>query len=292
MTPNYEEEEKKDPRGASMGGRVLLCPDEWEDPAGRKVLDEYHKEGLLAPPECNDPDGGPAGGRWDMTTFTKMASEYHKKGAPFMESRSTRDGYRSLPDGTPAEMAESAALDRGHRTGVGDVGASAGHGSEDGSRPRRWATEESQEPDGRSLKARFLNVTTIEVLALGLVRALFGKRIRIPIRVKDSIDMDVILEDRDIILNTNSLKFVVPELKFWHITYAYKGKPVVEVGRGVKGRVNIHFWNMAVFIFALLRGSRKARKEIERAAREASRRQVPLSSGARAGEARDGRDDR
>jgi hypothetical protein len=209
-----------------------------------------------------------------------------------MESRSTRDGYRSLPDGTPAEMAESAVIDKGHRTGVGGAGIRAGDRGDDGVQLWQRATEESQVRDDRSLKARFLNVTTIEVLSLGLVRALFGKRIRIPIRVKNGLDMDVILEDRDIILNTNSLKFVVPELKFWHITYAYKGKPVLEMGRGVRGRVNIHFWNLAVFIVAILRGSRQVRKELERAEREASRRQAAHPSGARAGEARDGRDDR
>ena len=46
--------------------------------------------------------------------------------------------------------------------------------------------------------------------------------------------MDVTVKGKEITINTNQLFFSVPELNVWHIVYEHKGKPIVELGRGVK----------------------------------------------------------
>jgi len=267
MGPGDEHRAAPGPAGDGVGSRVLLCPEEWEDQAGRTVLDEFHKEGL-DPQQCKlDPEAlGGSGGR----SFTKMAGEYHKEGAPYMEPP---------PEGVPVPSGGGA--DGGERA------EDSGTAFRGGGRPRSRRPAMMGAPEGGSLKPRFLNVTTMELVSLGLFRALIGKGVRVPIRVPDGIDMDIIVQDRDIVLNTNRIEMIVPELRFWHITYAYRGKAVVEMGRGVEGRLRVHYWNALVFLLAVLWGGRRSRRRLARATRAAAREERRRLSGARAGDAGD-----
>ncbi len=264
MGPDGEQEAAPDPAWDGMGGRVLMCPDDWEDPPGRKVIDEFHKDGVPPGQQCKI-DPGPLG-QPNGDSFTKMAGEYHKEGAPYMEPPSDGDGPRPL-----AEATVTADPDGERRAGDG------------GERPWSRGPEGSRAREPGSLKARFLNVTTIELVSLGLFRALIGKGVRVPIRVKNGLDMDIIVKDRDIVLNTNKVDLVVPELRFWHITYAYKGRPVMEMGRGVKGRMKVHYWNAFILLLAVLWGGRRSKRELAKAARAAAKEERRRGPGVRAG---------
>jgi hypothetical protein len=271
MSPQNEQAAAPDTAADGKGGRVLLCPEEWQDPTGRKVIDEFHKEGL-DPQQCKlDPE---ALGRSDGRSFTKMAGEYHKEGAPYMEPPVEGEVRR------PQAAVDIADTDAPRRAGDGGSGA-----SDRTERPRA-----PREPKARAEGPRlpkFLNVTNIELASLAMFRALIGKGVHVPIRVPNGLDMDVIVKDRDIILNTNKIEMIVPELRFWHITYAYKGRPVVEMGRGVEGRLRLHYWNALVFLLAAFWGGRRSKREMAKAARRAKKEEMRRASGVRSGGAKD-----
>jgi len=41
-------------------------------------------------------------------------------------------------------------------------------------------------------------------------------------------DIDVHINNKDVVVNTNQLYFAFPELVVWHIIYTHKGRPVLE----------------------------------------------------------------
>jgi hypothetical protein len=242
--------------GADGAERYLLCPEEWDDPAGRNVVCEYHKEGLAgveggAEVDIGPPEGlaGAAGGGG----IPRLASEYHKDGAPFVEG--APDGGRPPTEGTTGGEAGGPARARGRRTGEGLLGRALARGV----------------GAGRRGGGRRLDLATAELALYALSRAVLGHGVRIPIRVPDGIDMDVVVRGRDVVLNTNNMELVVPELTVWHVTYAFKGRPIVELGRGVRDGVRVHKWNALRLLLAVWSGGRRRRRQAARAARDAER---------------------
>jgi hypothetical protein len=115
--------------------------------------------------------------------------------------------------------------------------------------------------------SRILDISTVEVITYAFFRAMFGKGIRVPLKREGVIDMDIAVENNDIILNTNDVSFVPPELKIWRIIFTYKNKPIIEYGRGIKRGMKIHYGSALIFLLAMWSGGRKTRKTQEKAAK-------------------------
>jgi hypothetical protein len=98
------------------------------------------------------------------------------------------------------------------------------------------------EPHHQKMKAsQVFDVSTVEMLAYALSRSLFRRGVQIPLKVKNVVDMDIAVKDTDIILNTNDVSFELPPLQIWREIFSYKGKPVLEYGRGVNNDFKIHY---------------------------------------------------
>jgi hypothetical protein len=112
-----------------------------------------------------------------------------------------------------------------------------------------------------------LDTKTVEVLALALFRTVFRNGLRLPLRVKDLMDMDLVIRDNNVLLNMNKVHMEVPELLIWRLTFAYQGKPVVEYGRGIKNGMKFHYPQLVFLLLAIWRDKRrKVRAKAEGAA--------------------------
>jgi hypothetical protein len=114
--------------------------------------------------------------------------------------------------------------------------------------------------------SRILDISTVEVITYAIFRAIFGKRIHIPLKREGSMDMDIAVENNDIIVNTNDVSFLPPELQIWRIIFTYKNKPIIEYGRGIKRSMKIHYGSALIFLLAMWSGGRKTRKAQEKKA--------------------------
>ena len=107
------------------------------------------------------------------------------------------------------------------------------------------------------------------MISYAIVRALFSQGITVPIKREGMVDMELRVRGKDIIIDTKELfPITVPELVVWRVIYAYKGKPVLELGRGVKKGLKIHKYRGMVMLIDVWRGNRKLRvmkKKMERA---------------------------
>ncbi len=119
----------------------------------------------------------------------------------------------------------------------------------------------------QSLTSRILDISTVEVITYAFFRAMFGKRIHIPLKREGVIDMDITVEDNDVILNTNDVSFAPPQLNIWRLIFTYKNKPIIEFGRGIKRGMKIHYGSALIFLLAMWSGGRKTRKAQEKAAK-------------------------
>jgi hypothetical protein len=119
----------------------------------------------------------------------------------------------------------------------------------------------------QSLTSRILDISTVEVITYAFFRAMFGKRIHIPLKRAGVIDMDITVEDNDVILNTNDVSFAPPQLNIWRLIFTYKNKPIIEFGRGIKRGMKIHYGSALIFLLAMWSGGRKTRKAQEKAAK-------------------------
>jgi len=117
--------------------------------------------------------------------------------------------------------------------------------------------------------SRILDLSTVEMITYAIFRAIFGKSIQIPLKREGVIDMDIAVKDNDIILNTNNVSFVPPQLQIWRIIFTYKNKPIIEYGRGIKRGMKIHYGSALIFLLAMWSGGRKTRKAQEKAAKTA-----------------------
>ena len=117
--------------------------------------------------------------------------------------------------------------------------------------------------------SRILDLSTVEMITYAIFRAMFGKSIQIPLKREGVIDMDIAVKDNDIILNTNNVSFVPPQLQIWRIIFTYKNKPIIEYGRGIKRGMKIHYGSALIFLLAMWSGGRKTRKALEEAVKTA-----------------------
>jgi len=115
--------------------------------------------------------------------------------------------------------------------------------------------------------SRILDISTVEIITYAFFRAMFGKGIHIPLKRKGVMDMDIAVENNNVIVNTNDVSFALPDLKIWRFIFAYKNKPIIELGRGIKRGMKIHYGNALIFLLAMWSGSRKTRKAQEKAAK-------------------------
>lgn len=295
MSPDEKKEDNSPAVEGDGSKRVLLHPEEWKEPPGRKVIGEYHKDGLpgglvdAKPPDKSDLDSFAE--YWKDTGTNKMRSEYHKEGAPYMEAPSEWDGHRPRFGRPPDKAAEKKAHDsreraRGAGDGAGGDAVGQGKGGEGGI-----------QLDGSGLAGaltklprieRVLDVSTIEVLTFAMFRAIFGRGVRIPLKLEGVFDMEIVAKDKDIVLNTNQLYFQVPELNVWRFILAYKGKPVIEYGRGVKNRIKIHRFRLFVVLLAVWWGGRKKRKAEEKKAEAAGEAEARYAADGRGPKKEDG----
>ena len=290
-----------DGEGPARGERVLLNPEEWKEPAGRKVIGEYHKEGLPGglvasrPPDRSDLDSFAE--YWKDDGTSKLRSEYHKDGAPYMEAPSEWDGHRprfARPPDKAAEKKAHESRERARGAGGGADGGPVRHGKGgEGSAPGGEGGIQSEGGGSAGgltkhpLIERVLDVSTIEVLTFAMFRAIFGRGIRIPLKIEGVFDMEIVAKDKDIVVNTNQLYFQVPELNVWRFIFAYKGKPVIEYGRGVKNRIKIHRLRLFLVLLAVWWGGRRnrtAEKKKADAAAEAEARYASVGRGPKKGD--------
>lgn len=179
---NSETKKKKAKNTQAPSDRALINPEEWKDPAGRKVISEYHKDAVVKTAEQGD------------------------------ISNTNSNSTQKIP---------------------------------------------------------VLDLSTLEMIAYALSRSVFRKGVKIPVKLKDVVDMDVAVKDTDIILNTNDVSFELPPLQIWHVVFSYKGKPVFEFGRGVNNNLKIHYRHAFPFLIAMWLGGRRRRKVREKATEKA-----------------------
>ena len=91
--------------------------------------------------------------------------------------------------------------------------------------------------------------------------------------------MDIAVENNDVILNTNDVSFVPPQLQIWRLIFTYKNKPIIEYGRGIKRGMKIHYGSALIFLLAMWSGGRKTRKAQEKAAKIAELEKTRNSEG-------------
>jgi hypothetical protein len=254
--------------GPKKEGRALLESEEWKDGPGQKTICEYHKDGL--------PDGVCEHGEVDdLESFSdywkkggqgRPHSEYHKDGAPYLEEPSDWDGHG------PERKRVSGIGDR--VSGTGDRVLREGRSEGDVTAPvvTRYPIPDTRTPlpggaAGHMVAVpkieRVVDLSTFEVASYAIFRSLFGRGLKIPIRSEGLIDMDLVVKDKDIILNTNQLMFEVPELAIWRLVFAYQGQPVLELGRGVKNRIKIYRWRLAMILLRMWWHGRRKRPSAE-----------------------------
>jgi hypothetical protein len=102
-----------------------------------------------------------------------------------------------------------------------------------------------------------LDTKTVEVLALAVFRGLFREGLHIPLKRPGMMDMDLVVKDNNVLLNVNQVQTDVPELAIWRITFAYRGKPVIEYGRGIKNDMRIHYPQLCFLLVAIWREKRR-----------------------------------
>jgi hypothetical protein len=221
------DKDKEEKERLAERNRVLLNVEEWKDPKTVKVLGEFHKEGLAE--ETAEAIGVEA----DLERFDKywedgggsnLGGEYHKEGRPHLERKGDSEIYRKTLSESPKTIPAERDLTSG--------------------------------PAVR----RTIDLGTLEIISYALFRLIFGAGVRIPLHRKGVVDMDVVIKDKEVLLNTNQFYAAVPELSVWRITYSHKGKTVLEVGRGVPKGMKIHKFNAFMLVIELWKGSIEAQK--------------------------------
>ncbi|MFZ0891304.1 MAG: hypothetical protein WB778_00390 [Thermoplasmata archaeon] len=114
-----------------------------------------------------------------------------------------------------------------------------------------------------------LDMKMVEGLILTVFQAMFRDGVRIPLKMNGMVDLDLTVKDNNVRVNMNQFRSTMPELTIWRIIFAYRGKPVVEYGRGIKNDMKIHFPQLFFLMIAIWRERRKnnrarARGEVAR----------------------------
>jgi hypothetical protein len=122
-----------------------------------------------------------------------------------------------------------------------------------------------------------LDTKTVEVFALAVFRTLFRQGLHVPLQRAGMMDMDLVVKDNNVLLNMNQVHTDVPELSIWRITFAYRGKPVVEYGRGIKNDMKIHLPQLCFLLVAIWREKRRKVQARARGERAREKELVTLS---------------
>jgi hypothetical protein len=106
-----------------------------------------------------------------------------------------------------------------------------------------------------------LDTKTIEVMSLAVFRTIFGEGVHVPLQKQGMMDMDLVIRDSNVLLNMNQVMMHVPELVLWRFTFAFRGKPVVEYGRGIKNDVKFHFPQLFFLMVTIWQNKRRMARE-------------------------------
>jgi hypothetical protein len=185
-------------------------------------------------------------------TKTKTVESAHVLIDP--EEWKDRDGQRVIAEYHKKDIPETQTEDK-----IQDE-----QNDEEKSSDIETTTVSSEQKSGIS---RILDISTVEVITYAFFRAMFGKGIHIPLKKEGVIDMDITVDNSDVILNTNDVSFVPPQLNIWRLIFTYKNKPIIEFGRGIKRGMKIHYGSALIFLLAMWSGGRKTRKAQEKAAK-------------------------
>ena len=185
-------------------------------------------------------------------TKTKTVESAHVLIDP--EEWKDRDGQRVIAEYHKKDIQETQTEDK-----IQDE-----QNDEEKSSDIETTTVSSEQKSGIS---RILDISTVEVITYAFFRAMFGKGIHIPLKKEGVIDMDITVDNSDVILNTNDVSFVPPQLNIWRLIFTYKNKPIIEFGRGIKRGMKIHYGSALIFLLAMWSGGRKTRKAQEKAAK-------------------------
>ena len=277
----------------------LMCADEWKDPEGAKVIAEYHKDEDMDDEKRIEEDLDTFENYWQRKHGINFQGEYHKEGAPYMESPSGWDGHkpRSLADeksGTYAPTVEVGPTPIPHKkvTEPEDLTIQEGTPPSPAIAPGRREPPRAKPSEDRGEEkeplriSEVVDINTIEVISYWIFRIAFGKELHIPIKKEGVADIDVHINNKDVVVNTNQLYFAFPELVVWHITYTHKGRPVLEIGRGVKKGLKVHRINALRLLLEVWMGSKRAEKESKMAELKQDV-AVPLSTSHRGKESHD-----
>ncbi len=282
---------KNPPMKNETSEHILLQPEEWKDPAGLKVIGEYHKDGLPGTEAGDESDLDAFEKQWNTKGGSQTVSEYHKQDAPYMETQLEQDSHqpRMMKNSKKAVGQESHLEEKvPQNTGSKGVKKAAffdnllekitrkDNGKDNDQLHNTDKATDS--PTKQSFSKRVFDISTIEVLAYTVFRAMFGKGIRVPLKIEGSMDMDIMVKDTDVVINTNDVSFEPPKLQIWHFIFAYKGKPVLEYGHGVK-RIKIHYYRAFVMLIAMWWGGKKKRKAKEKADKAADMKLASYAAG-------------
>jgi len=241
--------------------KSLVGPEEWSDPPEVETISEFHKEVEDGESEedVEESDLEAWIDYWQGRSSYKVLSEYHKDGAPYLDEVFPEEHPKALEDQAP--LSEPVNGPKPHIEPEESPIKKA--------IPKLSDIQVVKEKKTRKKgPERVIDVTTIEFLAFTVIRAIFPKRVRYVLKKEGLIDMDVAIDDRDIIFNWRRLMFEVPELSVWRLVFAYKGKPVVEFGRGVKNGLKVYRLRAIRVLFDMWLTGRSRRKKQEEKDRE------------------------
>jgi hypothetical protein len=266
MVDSFEKKPKK-PDGPTCD-RALLCPEEWVEPTGRKVIGEFHKDGLPKGLPGVEADLERFEEYWSSKGSVNMQGAYHMKGAPYLEEvdgSGDRQPQSELGTDTGGAPLKKDGLDEGPESSeekeepfYGPFGAAFNE------EERSKQQENMPEPESK----RTINLAMIEIIAYALSRALFGQGVSIPLKKEGIIDANVTLRNKDIIINTNQFYAGIPDLAVWKIIYTHQGKPILEFGRGIPKGLKVYRLNAVKLGFSLWMQNRAALKAKEKLKKE------------------------
>jgi hypothetical protein len=251
-------------RAGAGPGRALMDAEEWKDGPGEKTICEYHKDGLpdgvCEKKEVDDLDAFTD--YWKGREGGKLRSEYHKEGAPYIEEPSEWDGH-SPRTGRPAARAPPAGAPAPAKARTGDRPPAKEEPARADGPPEDGTTARPAGRKGLPPLERLIDVPSIELATYAMFRSVIGRGIRIPIKREGVVDMDLIVKDKDVILNTNEMMLDLPRLAIWRFVFAYKGEPIMEYGRGVKNDLKVHRWRLFKLLLQIWWRGRKKAKQVD-----------------------------
>lgn len=268
--------EEKRLRSVEICDRPLMCEDEWKDKEGVKVLGEYHKDEARVEEARIEEDLDAFERYWAKKEGINFQTEYHKKGAPYLEEPWGFDGHQPRPSGMASTGAPPEAPGRYlvyEEEGEAPAPKPVAKEMEEMKpvmRPPAPAKEAKERPKEDTKEkgkkqsipiSDFLDLNTLEVLSYWFFRLAFGRQLHVPFKREGVADMDLHVNNKDVVVNTNQLYFAFPELVVWHITYTHKGRPVLEIGRGVKNGMRIHRMNALRLGMEVWMGSRRSNRQ-------------------------------